>query len=67
MLGKILLTLSATALIVATPMADYNHTHIFNPLWKPHAKYVRTYLHTLGPPPPIYIPRPFQVLFLFIR
>ena len=38
MLGKALLTLSATALIFGAPMADYNHTHIFNPLWKPHAK-----------------------------
>jgi hypothetical protein len=38
MLGKILLTLSAMGLSFATPLADYNHTHIFNPLWKPHAK-----------------------------
>ncbi|OIW25697.1 hypothetical protein CONLIGDRAFT_656435 [Coniochaeta ligniaria NRRL 30616] len=39
MLGKILLTVSATALIFASPMADYNHTHIFNPRWPPHAKF----------------------------
>ncbi|KAB5528049.1 hypothetical protein GE09DRAFT_1228945 [Coniochaeta sp. 2T2.1] len=39
MLAKLLLTTSALALIFATPMADYNHTHIFNPRWPPHAKF----------------------------
>lgn len=38
MVGRILLTLDAIALIVAAPMADYNETHIFNPRWPPHAK-----------------------------
>jgi hypothetical protein len=48
MLGKILLTLTALALIVLTPMADYSDTHIFNPRWPPHAK-----LFFFHPPLPI--------------
>ncbi|KAK3320479.1 hypothetical protein B0T19DRAFT_241275 [Cercophora scortea] len=39
MLGKILLTLDAVALLLGAPAADYNHTHIFNPRWPPHAKF----------------------------
>lgn len=39
MLGKILLTLDAMGLLFGAPLADYNHTHIFNPRWPPHAKY----------------------------
>jgi hypothetical protein len=42
MLGKILLTLDAVGLLFGAPLADYNHTHIFNPRWPPHAKYVPT-------------------------
>jgi hypothetical protein len=40
MLGKLLLTVDATALLLGAPIADYNHTHIFNPRWTPHAKCV---------------------------
>ncbi|KAM7208183.1 hypothetical protein V8F20_001463 [Naviculisporaceae sp. PSN 640] len=39
MLGRILLTVDAVALIVAAPFFDYNETHIFNPRWPPHAKF----------------------------
>ena len=39
MLGKILLTLDAIGLLFGAPLADYNHTHIFNPRWPPHAKF----------------------------
>jgi hypothetical protein len=38
MLGKILLTLDGLFLLIGAPLADYNHTHIFNPNWPPHAK-----------------------------
>lgn len=38
MLGKLLLTVDAAALLVGAIIADYNHTHIFNPRWPPHAK-----------------------------
>jgi hypothetical protein len=40
MLGKLLLTVDAIALLLGAPIADYNHTHIFNPHWTPHAKCV---------------------------
>jgi hypothetical protein len=40
MFGKLLLTVDAVALLLGAPIADYNHTHIFNPRWPPHAKYV---------------------------
>ncbi|KAH8160604.1 hypothetical protein CIB48_g7642 [Xylaria polymorpha] len=39
MLGRILLTIDSIALIAGAPLADYNHTHIFNPNWPPHAKF----------------------------
>ncbi|KAL2134380.1 hypothetical protein VTI74DRAFT_299 [Chaetomium olivicolor] len=39
MLGKLLLSIDAIALLLGAPIADYNHTHIFNPRWTPHAKF----------------------------
>ncbi|KAH8881197.1 hypothetical protein GQ53DRAFT_668284 [Thozetella sp. PMI_491] len=39
MLGKILLTIDALGLLFGAPLADYNHTHMFNPRWPPHAKF----------------------------
>ncbi|KAK3343486.1 hypothetical protein B0T25DRAFT_300470 [Lasiosphaeria hispida] len=39
MLGKLLLTLDALGLLLGAPIADYSHTHIFNPGWPPHAKF----------------------------
>jgi len=38
MLGKLLLTLDAIALLLGAPLADLNHTRIYNPRWTPHAK-----------------------------
>lgn len=43
MLGKIFLTIDAIGLLFGAPIADYNHTHIFNPRWPPHAKFVLPY------------------------
>ncbi|KAI5928090.1 hypothetical protein F4810DRAFT_705982 [Camillea tinctor] len=39
MLGRALLTVDAIGLILGAPIADYNHTHMFNPRWPPHAKF----------------------------
>ncbi|KAK4245742.1 hypothetical protein C7999DRAFT_42760 [Corynascus novoguineensis] len=39
MLGKLLFTIDAVGLLLGAPLADYNHTHIFNPRWPPHAKF----------------------------
>ncbi|KAH6681432.1 hypothetical protein B0J14DRAFT_576377 [Halenospora varia] len=39
MLGRILLALSATAQIITPYLADFNHTHVYNPLWPPHARF----------------------------
>ncbi|ESZ90384.1 hypothetical protein SBOR_9220 [Sclerotinia borealis F-4128] len=39
MLGRILLTLSALAQGITPFIADFNHTHIYNPRWPPHAKF----------------------------
>ncbi|KAK3293682.1 uncharacterized protein B0H64DRAFT_376558 [Chaetomium fimeti] len=39
MLGKLFLTIDAIGLLLGAPLADYNHTHIFNPRWPPHAKF----------------------------
>lgn len=48
MLGKILLTVDAVALIVCAPFFDYNETHIFNPRWPPHAKQVKCMVNLYG-------------------
>lgn len=37
--GRILLTIVAVATIIGPYIADWNHTHIYNPLWLPHAKF----------------------------
>lgn len=39
MLGKALLSLSAIMQILGPFIADFNHTHIKNPRWPPHAKF----------------------------
>ncbi|KAK4182933.1 hypothetical protein QBC35DRAFT_394958 [Podospora australis] len=39
MLGKLLLTADAIALLLGAVINDYNYTHIFNPRWPPHAKF----------------------------
>jgi hypothetical protein len=37
--GRVILTIMALGLEVGVWVADYNHTHIFNPRWPPHAKF----------------------------
>ncbi|KAG4030073.1 hypothetical protein MFRU_013g00970 [Monilinia fructicola] len=39
MLGRILLTLSALSQGITPFIADWNHTHVYNPRWPPHAKF----------------------------
>jgi hypothetical protein len=39
MSGKVLLTLVAVFTVAAPFLADWNETHIYNPLWLPHAKF----------------------------
>ncbi|KAH9908172.1 hypothetical protein F4778DRAFT_466254 [Xylariomycetidae sp. FL2044] len=39
MLGRLLLTIDAAGLLLGAPIADYGHTHMFNPNWPPHAKF----------------------------
>jgi hypothetical protein len=39
MTGKILLSVIAILTIVSPYLADWNVTHIYNPLWPPHAKF----------------------------
>ncbi|KAI0836275.1 hypothetical protein F5Y06DRAFT_273781 [Hypoxylon sp. FL0890] len=40
MLGRLLLTLDALGLCFGTLYADcFNETHMFNPRWRPHAKF----------------------------
>ena len=37
--GRILLTIIAVATIIGPYIADWNESHIYNPLWPPHAKF----------------------------
>lgn len=37
--SRILVTIAAVATTVIPPVADLNQTHMFNPLWAPHARY----------------------------
>ncbi|QSZ32696.1 hypothetical protein DSL72_002275 [Monilinia vaccinii-corymbosi] len=39
MLGRILLTISALSQGITPFIADWNHTHVYNPRWPPHAKF----------------------------
>ncbi|OTB02209.1 hypothetical protein M426DRAFT_322917 [Hypoxylon sp. CI-4A] len=40
MLGRILLTIDALGMCIGTLLADcFNETHMFNPNWRPHAKF----------------------------
>lgn len=37
--GRVILTVIALLTIVSPFLADWNATHIYNPLWPPHAKF----------------------------
>jgi hypothetical protein len=37
--GRVCLTLNAIATTVGPFVADWSHTHVFNPKWTPHAKF----------------------------
>ncbi|CAH0179923.1 DUF6640 family protein [Chryseobacterium sp. Bi04] len=37
--GKVFVTLVALVTLFGAYIADWNHTHIFNPRWPPHAKF----------------------------
>lgn len=37
--GRVLLTLIGVFTVTAPYLADWNATHVFNPLWSPHAKF----------------------------
>ena len=37
--SRILISISAVATSVVPTIADVNHTHLFNPLWAPHARF----------------------------
>jgi hypothetical protein len=39
MLGKALLSLSATIQLLGPFIADFNETHVLNPRWPPHARF----------------------------
>lgn len=39
MFGKLLITLVALFTAISPYLADWNETHIYNPLWTPHAKF----------------------------
>lgn len=39
MLGRALLTIDAVGLILGAAIADMSETHMYNPNWRPHAKY----------------------------
>lgn len=46
--GRLLISLVAIFTMVAPFLADWNETHIFNPLWTPHAKFHNAQTMTLA-------------------
>ena len=46
--GRVILTLIAVMTIVSPYLADWNATHIYNPLWPPHAKFHNAQTMTMG-------------------
>lgn len=46
--GKILFTLIALFTAISPYVADWNATHLFNPLWPPHAKFHNAQTMTVG-------------------
>jgi uncharacterized protein DUF6640 len=47
-LGKVLISLSAVGTMVGAYIADWNETHIHNPLWPPHAKFHNAQTMSMG-------------------
>ncbi|WP_437538859.1 DUF6640 family protein [Sorangium sp. So ce726] len=37
--SKVLISIAAAATSIIPTIADVNHTHLFNPLWPPHARF----------------------------
>ena len=46
--GRVILTLMAVLTIVSPYLADWNATHIYNPLWLPHAKFHNAQTMVMG-------------------
>ncbi len=46
--GKLLISLVAIFTAVSPYLADWNETHIYNPLWLPHAKFHNAQTMVLG-------------------
>jgi hypothetical protein len=46
--GRIIISVIAVFTIVSPYMADWNVTHIYNPLWLPHAKFHNAQTMVLG-------------------
>lgn len=46
--GKLLISLVAIFTAVSPYLADWNKTHIYNPLWPPHAKFHNAQTMVLG-------------------
>jgi hypothetical protein len=46
--GKLLISLVALFTAVSPYLADWNETHIYNPLWLPHAKFHNAQTMVLG-------------------
>ena len=47
-IGKLLISLVALFTVVSPYLADWNETHIYNPLWPPHAKFHNAQTMVLG-------------------
>lgn len=47
-IGKLLISLVAAFTAVSPYLADWNETHIYNPLWLPHAKFHNAQTMVLG-------------------
>lgn len=46
--GRMILTVIALGTIVSPYLADWNVTHIYNPLWPPHAKFHNAQTMVMG-------------------
>ena len=47
-IGKLLISLVALFTAISPYLADWNETHIYNPLWLPHAKFHNAQTMVLG-------------------